>query len=141
MLTRRSQQAEQHDLPVAPPQSYGATSTVESRDLGSRMRRLHPARHFHDGGRSTSFGRSSTTSISARRKGVTLDIRFNPGREALNAYDIILAIDEAVEASIWKSITICRPTDPRAMNQNGHSRRPRSSNLGKGRGIQDRSWS
>ena len=69
MLTRRSQQADGTTFQWRLLESYGATSTVESRDLGSGITYIRLANFMRRRKVGTSFGRSSTTSISLRRKG------------------------------------------------------------------------
>ena len=49
--------------------------------------------------------RRRSTSTHRSTNGIILDIRFNPGGESSNAYDVVsYFIDAPVKASMWKSL-------------------------------------
>ena len=104
VLTRHSQQPDGTTFQWRLLESYGATSTVEARDLGSGITYIRLANFMTEEGRNQFRDVFDHLDLPST-KGIILDIRFNPGGETLNAYDVVsYFIDEPVEASMWKSI-------------------------------------
>ena len=104
VLTRRSRQADGTTFQWRLLEAYGATSTVEAWDLGGGITYIRLANFMTEDVR-VQFREVFDQLDLPSTKGIILDIRFNPGGETLNAYDVVSSfIDEPVEASMWKSI-------------------------------------
>jgi C-terminal processing protease CtpA/Prc len=104
VLTRSSQQPDGTAFQWRLLESYGAVSTVEARDLGGGITSIRLANFMTEDGRNQFRDVFDHLDLPSTR-GIILDIRFNPGGESLNAYDVVsYFIDEPVEASMWKSL-------------------------------------
>jgi len=103
-VTRRSQQPDGTAFQWRLLEWYEASTTVEARDLGGGITAIRLSNFMTEAGRAQ-FREVFDGLHLAATKGIILDIRFNPGGETLNAYDVVsYFISEPVEASMWKSL-------------------------------------
>jgi len=104
ILTRRSVQADGETFQWRLLEWYGADPSVEARNLADGITYIRVSNFMEIDGRDQFrevFDRLDLRSI----KGIILDIRFNPGGDSSNAYDVVsYFIDEPVKAAMWKSI-------------------------------------
>ena len=103
-LTRRSLQANGETFQWRLLEWYGADPSVEARSLANGITYIRLFNFMTDEGRDQFrdvFDRLDLRSTT----GIILDIRFNPGGDSSNAYDVVsYFIDEPVKAAMWKSI-------------------------------------
>jgi C-terminal processing protease CtpA/Prc len=103
-LTRRSPQADGETFQWRLLEWYGADPSVEVRSLANGITYIRLFNFMESEGRDQFrevFDRLDIRST----KGIIVDIRFNPGGDSSNAWDVVsYFIDEPVKASMWKSI-------------------------------------
>lgn len=102
-LTRRSVQPDGRSFQWRLLEWYGADPSVEARTLADGITYIRISNFLETEGRDQ-FHEVFDRLDLRTTKGIILDIRFNPGGDSSNAYDVVsYFIDEPVKAAMWKS--------------------------------------
>jgi C-terminal processing protease CtpA/Prc len=103
-LTRRSLQDNGEAFQWRLLEWYGANPSVIAKDLGDGITLIRISNFMESEGREQFRGVFDRLDLRSTL-GIILDIRFNPGGNTLNAYDVVsYFIDEPIKGSKWRSI-------------------------------------